>query len=78
VHDGSFVGTGYAFRTVDFTVIHSDQHRSKRRFAYIPDQERFQIQLGVGRDLRRRLPVRTGRVSMLPEVRYTRWGNSDG
>ncbi len=74
-----FVGTGYAFRTVGF---HSDSTQTNIDPSGVvhtfPIKNDLRSQLGIGATVAAGFRFRTGRVSMLPEVRYTRWGNSDG
>jgi len=73
-----FLGTGYAFRTVGF---HNDSTQTNIDPSGVlhtfPIKNDFRSQLGIGATVAAGFRFRTGRVSMLPEVRYTRWGNSD-
>ena len=69
-----FIGTGYAFRTVSFhtdssgfnvpDVINGDSHYD------------FRSSLGVGASIVAGLRFHYGPVAFLPQVRYTRWGDT--
>jgi hypothetical protein len=66
-----FVGTGYAFRTVSF---HGD---SSVNVPGVNSQNfSFRSNLGVGASVVAGLRFHYGPVAILPQVRYTRWGES--
>jgi hypothetical protein len=70
-----FVGTGYAFRTISF-------HEASSTFN-VPDEingnshYNFRSSLDVGASIVAGLRFHYGPVAILPQVRYTRWGDSD-
>ena len=70
-----FVGTGWALRTVQFreegTSTTADQNGMIRSFPFHND---FSSDLAVGAVVAAGLRFRAGRLAVLPEVRYTRWG----
>jgi hypothetical protein len=70
-----FVGTGWALRTVQFreegTPTTADQSGMTRSFPFHND---FRSDLAVGAVVAAGLRFRAGRLAILPEVRYTRWG----
>ena len=74
-----FVGTGYAFRTVSFhtdssTLSSNDLSTSTTNFS-----GDFRSNLGVGASIVAGLRFHYGPMAFVPQVRYTRWGDtSDG
>jgi hypothetical protein len=73
-----FVATGYAFRTVGFhdatTETNVDINGALHTLSFKND---YRSSLGVGAVFAAGVRFHTGRFSILPEVRYTRWGSSD-
>ncbi len=72
-----FVGTGWELRTVSF---HSDTNETRvdgngvaRQFSFHND---YRSDVGVGAVVAAGVRYRAGRLAIVPEVRYTRWGNS--
>ena len=70
-----FIGTGYAFRTVSF-------HQDFSEFNVPGDINGtfhgvFRSSLGVGASIVAGLRFHFGPVALLPQVRYTRWGDSN-
>jgi hypothetical protein len=75
-----FAATGYAFREVWLhdatTQTIADASGTPRTFSFKNDSR---SSLGIGAVFAVGVRFHTGRFSLLPEVRYTRWGgNSDG
>jgi hypothetical protein len=70
-----FIGTGYAFRTVS---VHADA--SQFGDDVIPNGSYhydFRAGLSVGASIVGGLRFHYGRLAILPQVRYTRWGDSN-
>jgi hypothetical protein len=71
-----FIGSGFAFRTVSF-------HQDSSDFG-IPNlgngnyHSDFRSDLGVGASVLAGLRFHYGPVAFLPQVRYTRWGETNG
>jgi hypothetical protein len=70
-----FIGTGYAFRTVSF-------HEDTSAFGanLLPNgtfRFDFRSSLGVGASIVAGLRFHYGPVAIAPQVRYTRWGDSN-
>jgi hypothetical protein len=68
-----FMGTGYAFRTVSF---HGDTSEGGAAAIISNFHEDFRSSLGVGASIMAGLRFHYGPVAILPQVRYTRWGDS--
>lgn len=68
-----FIGTGYAFRTVS---VHTDTSESGTDVITSNFHSDFRSGLGVGASIVAGLRFHYGRVAFLPQVRYTRWGDS--
>ena len=74
-----FLGTGWAFRTVDFrsVVAQSGVDPSGRSFTQtFKNLDRADLQ--VGAVVTAGLRFHVGRFALAPEARYTRWGNATG
>jgi hypothetical protein len=73
-----FAGMGYAFRTIEFhneyTQTTVDANGASQTFSGNND---FRSGLGVGAVFAAGVRIRAGRFSLLPEFRYTRWGQQD-
>jgi hypothetical protein len=69
-----FIGTGYAFRTIsvheDSTILGGDPLTSN----FHSD---FRSNLGIGASMEAGVRFHYGKLAILPQVRYTRWGGSD-
>src|SRR5258708_29899813 len=68
-----FIGTGFAFRTVSF---HGDTSEASSAAITSNFDEDFRSSLGVGASIVAGLRFHYGPVAILPQVRYTRWGDS--
>jgi hypothetical protein len=68
-----FIGTGFAFRTVSF---HGDTSEASAAAITSNFHEDFRSSLGVGASIVAGLRFHYGPVAILPQVRYTRWGDS--
>ncbi len=73
-----YLATGYNFRTIGVhttaTGIVTDQNGVSHAFSF---RESFRSDLGIGATFAAGVRLRAGRIAVLPEVRYTRWGSSD-
>jgi hypothetical protein len=73
-----FFGTGYVFRTIG---LHEAVTRTVLNADGTPQAltSRFDSRssLGIGATFSAGLRARFGPVSLMPEIRYTRWGNQD-
>ena len=73
-----FIGTGYAFRMIGLhdsitqTVLGANGSPQATSF-----HDSFRSNLGVGAVVAAGLRFRVGRIALLPEFRYTRWGGVD-
>jgi hypothetical protein len=75
-----FLGTGYSFRTTWF---HDDStvtvlSPSPITSVTTPYKSDYRSSLQVGAAFTAGLRIGVGRMSVLPELRYTRWGSTDG
>jgi hypothetical protein len=70
-----FLGTGYAFRTVSFHN-HTSEFGGPNVFANGNFRYNFRSSLGVGASIVAGLRFHYGPVAILPQVRYTRWGDT--
>jgi hypothetical protein len=70
-----FVGTGWAFRTVGWhyegSTMTTDSAGTRTA---VPFDTRGRSELGVGATITAGVRIRAGRMSLLPEFRFTRWG----
>lgn len=73
-----YLATGYNFRTIGVhtagTVILTDQNGMPHTSSF---RQSFRSDLGIGATFAGGVRLRAGRIAVLPEVRYTRWGSSD-
>jgi hypothetical protein len=73
-----FVGTGFAFRTTDRhdsgTQIYVDANNVLQTSSFKHD---YRSALEVGAVVAAGMRLKAGHFSVLPQVRYTRWGGSD-
>lgn len=73
-----FVATGWAFRTIS---VHSDVNETNIDSSGLAHSLSFngyyRSSLGVGAVFSAGVRFHAGRVSFVPEIRYTRWGASD-
>ena len=74
-----FAGTGYVFRTISF---HSDETQTNVDASGTAStstfHDDFRSGLGIGASVVAGVRFQRGRFAFLPQVRYTRWGESFG
>jgi len=74
-----FLGTGWSFRTAgehqSVSQLTADSSGALHASSF---QNSFRADLAVGATFAAGIQVRAGRFALTPEVRYTRWGTSDG
>ena len=75
-----FVGAGYAFRTTRYSVSTTQTTINDLTcvIATTPYTSTYTSDTGVGATFAAGLRTHLGRLAVLPEFRYTRWGSSDG
>jgi hypothetical protein len=73
-----FVGTGFAFRTIDRhdsgSQIYTDANGALQTAAF---KNNYRSPLEVGAVIAAGMRLKAGRFAVLPQVRYTRWGGAD-
>lgn len=70
-----FLGTGWAFRTVGWHYQGSTTTTNPAGTPFVvPIDTKGRSELGVGATITAGVRVRAGRMSLLPEFRFTRWG----
>jgi hypothetical protein len=72
-----FVGTGYAFRTVSFHTASSTLSSCNLGNSTTNFPGDFRSNLGVGASIVAGLRFHYGPVAFVPQVRYTRWGDTN-
>jgi hypothetical protein len=73
-----FIGSGWSLRTVDWKSEGSVATTTSGVTQVNPFKSSDRSDLGVGATVAAGVRVRTGRFSLVPEIRYTRWGRQDG
>ncbi|MGA2880491.1 MAG: outer membrane beta-barrel protein [Bryobacteraceae bacterium] len=69
-----FIGTGYAFRTISMHVEGSEPGTDAVLQSF---SQEFRAGISVGASIAGGLRFHYGRLAILPQVRYTRWGDSN-